>query len=636
LLYIKKISFVFLLTNAISFAQLTSDTISFNFFYIPLNLFTTQFDTQLNIYNSIDELHYLGDTKDFFYKIDENYNSTVVISTDKSIKDAQYLSLYGGYKFSPLFDLGISVKNSILSDSRKIQINSASISDLVLFGRYNYNENIYISPAFGAENNRQVGVSDNGYVYGIEGLMNNQKFTDFEIYSFLRFFNEDISPRKNTDRNLKFSIKNDIDQGVSNQLSFTFIQFRRDFYYTADSITAADFDIVNNIQSRTETSYQVNEFINFENLFDDNITFNASGTLYWRNILRNTRYKSLNITSASIFDSEVNEDKFDLESNLLYKSDIFSGGIKAVYSERDEMHEAIYLAGVNQIFFDERQLLEAQYNNLSYRTTISIFSDLKLTDNDMISFKALQSKFRYDTPSANNDDDRDELLSILKLQYTRKINPFFEAFISTEGNFSKIDYIFASRSSDNNNNWVLKLTSGGNYEGKNLSSFNSFNVSANYTVYEFEDINPNYKSYSFRQFGFTDSSSYRFTSRISLKLHTYLKLSEQGELRWEEFTIAPTRYLEESFFLPSIEYKFSNLTMALGIRYFALKTYTYTNSVKTPESFYSSIGPTTEINIKIINQASLSLSGWYEFINIHENDNKTENANLNMVVNWYF
>jgi len=70
-------------------------------------------------------------------------------------------------------------------------------------------------------------------------------------------------------------------------------------------------------------------------------------------------------------------------------------------------------------------------------------------------------KLRYDTPSEINFDDRDELLTIARIQYERKINAIFTAFINTEASLNKTVYIFKERSSNNNINRIIKLSGGG-------------------------------------------------------------------------------------------------------------------------------------------------------------------------------
>ncbi len=247
----------------------------------------------------------------------------------------------------------------------------------------------------------------------------------------------------------------------------------------------------------------------------------------------------------------------------------------------------------------------------------------------------LQNKLRYDTPSEENFDDRDEILSILRLRYSRFLTPFFEAFVSTEGTYSHIVYLFSEKSSNNNINRVLKFAAGGNYTGKNVSSLNTFEVSANYTVYDFEDLNPNFKSFSFRQFTATDSSSIKIFKDLSLDNDGYLKLSEQGDFQWSSFSAQPTRYLEEIYAEPKIVYNLNGILLASGIRYFSLKAYNYKVQEKIPDSKYISIGPLMEIFFLIKKTLYFRIYGWYEFISANSAPNQ-EQANFTMQMNWNF
>ena len=247
----------------------------------------------------------------------------------------------------------------------------------------------------------------------------------------------------------------------------------------------------------------------------------------------------------------------------------------------------------------------------------------------------LHNKLRYDTPSEENFDDRDELLSIFRLRYSRQFTPFFEGFINTEGTYNQTVYIFSEKSSNNNINRILKLAAGGAYRGANLTSVNSFEVSANYTVYDFQDLNPNIKSYSFRQFTASDSTSYSFNKKFNLSLYGYVKLSEQGDLKWNEFTSRPTRYLQEIYCEPRLTVGYSIIQYSLGIRFFSLSTFGYKSNIKFLDSDFSSIGPIAEILIARSASLFLKIYGWYEFITINSTSKK-EQTNLNVEMTWSF
>jgi hypothetical protein len=244
------------------------------------------------------------------------------------------------------------------------------------------------------------------------------------------------------------------------------------------------------------------------------------------------------------------------------------------------------------------------------------------------------SKLRYDTPSPNNDDDRDELLTILRLRYSKYFTPFFQAFVNVEGTLSHAVYLFASRSANNNINRVLRLAMGGHYTGAMFSSSNNFEVSANYTVYDFEDITSNLRSISFRQFTATDSTQYKLNGTLSFILTAYVKLTDQGELDWNDFAERPKRYLQEVFGNPKIGFNFNNAFFAFGFRYFSLRTFNYEEKDRIPDTRFLSIGPLFEILIGS-NSLYLRLNSWYEFISVNDGADR-ERLNLILAMNWKF
>jgi hypothetical protein len=528
----------------------------------------------------------------------------------------------------------LDVLSNILSDNRRIEINQASVSSAILFAQYMPEEFLLIDPFFGYSFNRQIGEADNGYVYGSEALLNNYRLSDFNLQSALRFNNEDISPRKNFLRYINVASSKEFNQFVSNTFEGKFIQKRKDFYYTADSVTANEFGIKNNIQSRIETTYFLQNKLQLNQIFDL-LDVNFISRLNWRIIDRDTRYRSKSIRSGNIFDSKIEELKLEIESTTSYRSDFFSGTLIAIYSERDEKNITKKFEGIDESFFEQRSDLEKRKNNISFRSAIAFNGDLFISGNDRINISLFQSKLKYDTPSIENDDDRDEILSIARLRYIKKLSPFFEAIISAEGSISHVVYIFASRSSNNYINRTLKLSAGGIYSGSRLISRNIFEVSANYTVYDFEDINPNFQSFSFRQFSAADSTVLFLSKRMSIELLGFIRLSEQGDLKWAEFSTRPTRFVEEIFIESKIFALFNKLKTGIGVRFFALSNYNYKVKEKLIDSRYASIGPVTEITYSVIEKINLRLYGWYELIS-ERNSLQREQANLNFELQWNF
>lgn len=626
--------------SACSLAQSSPDSLSFSTSTWERNFINTKFDKLLSTYNLGTAFNFGGRFDRFFFGMHENYSSTLIRSTPKNIKDEHYFSFITEYTLNDFIRFGLLANNDILSDNRKIALNQASLLNGSFYTKLLPLERVYITPSIGFSNNNQIGEFDYGAIYGIEGLVDNLPFSDVNITSLLKFQNEDISPRKNALRILNTIITNDLGSSFGNSMGASFLQNRKDFYFTADSITATEFKINNNIQSRVETNYFVQDRF-FYNKPSDEFSFDMTGRAIWRNVDRGTRYRLLRSTSPSIFDVRVEEFRLEMESNSAYRTSIFEGALRLNYSERDERHvvkkieeKNVFLQEERIKSYEERTRLESQKNNKAIRIAISLVSSLKLSDSDILSLSIFHNKLRYDTPSEENFDDRDELMSIFRLLYLKKLNPFFDTFLNLEANLNHVVYIFAERSSNNNFMRLLRLSTGGNYKGRNISSKNTFEVSANYTVYDYEDINPNFRSYSFRQMSMQDSTNIRLNKRMGFSVFGSLKFSEQGDFNWARFAGKPVRNLEEVYFEPKLIYSFSGISLGVGIRYLTLKTFSYKNSVKTRESDYRSIGPVSEITVLLNSRLSLRVYGWYEFIRADKS--RRELPNMNMQVSWEF
>ena len=616
-----------------TFAQIEVDSVQYSVPISSLNRLFSNFDKQLNTYYLNTGFDLYGSNSKFEYRINQSFRSTLLKSNQNSIRDEGSLFALGKYQINNGWKQGIAIRSNIVSDDRQLGINQAVINQIVTLSEMNFLRGLTLTPYGGYSDNRQVNEIDTGPLYGLEGRLNDLGLVDFDLTSVLRLENEDISPRKNTIRFLDLIVTNPFDLQVTNSFNSRFSQYRKDFYLAADSITSAEFDINNNIESRTETAFLLQDRLTYGNLFDL-FELELNGKINFRTIDRNTRYKSTKVQSANIFDTQVDELGIVVESGLLYKTEFADARLNINYTERDEKHLTKRFEGIDESFYELRSELEGRKNNNSYRATVSIQSNVYLSRKDQLTLSLFHSKLKYDTPSAENDDDRDELLTIGRLRYTRYLSPFFQLFTNLEGTVSHLVYLFASRSANNNINRVLRLSAGGYYNGAKFSSLNNFEVSANYTVYDFQDVTSNLRSISFRQFTATDSTNYRITGNFSFVLTAYAKLTTQGELDWGNFSEAPQRYLQEIFADPKFGIVSNSSFFALGLRYFSLNTFKYNKSERVIDSEFLSIGPLFEIVIGT-KMLFLKLNSWYEFISDNSNIDR-ERLNFILTMNWNF
>lgn len=623
----------FLLGSIGTQAQFLRDSLNFvvnN--YSQKRLYST-FDKQLNTYTLNTGFVYNIDKEKYFIGVNENFNSSIVKSSTKSIKDDQQVSLLGEYRFSPKFKSGMLVSSNLFSDDRKLDINEASSFLGSIYTKIEPIEQLKLIPFFGYSNNKQISEVDNGLIYGTEALLDNFSSDDFQIYSSLNFRNEDILPRRNLLRNIKITALNVIENNFVNIINGGYSEMRKDFYFEADSITSATFDVKSNIQSRTEQNYLIEDIFEFKDP-DSEFGFEFGGSVGWRDIARRNKYLSAENVNTTLFNTNINEFRIDLNASLIYVNNNFRSRVKIGLNEREEKHSVENIPDLSELIFNERDELENRKNNRSQIVNFIYTGDWDFSDRDKISFSLFHRKLVYDTPSEENNDDRDELLSIFRTAYQHEFSTLFTYFLHFEGSLNHIVYIFSERSSNNNIRRIIKLTSGGYYNSEILNNKLEAEVSANYTVYDFEDLQPNFQSYAFRQFALKDSTSLTLSKRITADITGYAKLSEQGDFNWTEFSGKPQRYLEEYYLEPKIFVHKGALQFGTGFRYFNLTTYNFediTTRKKTSE--YNSVGPIVDIIMRVGGTLNLKIYGWYEFIRPEDGKNR-ENVNLNVRLYW--
>ncbi|MCS7052445.1 MAG: hypothetical protein NZM09_01785 [Ignavibacterium sp.] len=626
---------IFIYINQNSFAQTYSDSLELEQSYKTRNNLFSIFDKQLNVYSLNSFFSFSNQIENYQISINENFRSSYIKGIENTFRDENQLNIFLANQINENLDLGIKFRSSILSDSRKLEINQASISSLSTFSKLKFFDSKFnIIPFVGYSVNNQISEKDWGAEYGFEVASKNLEISDFIIDSDIKFKNEDISPRKNFIRLLGLQLVTEFDKNIVNNFNIKFAKNRKDFYFAADSLIAQNFNVNNNLQSRIETQYFASNKLILISFFDY-LSFESEGKINLRKVNRETRYKLPSIQSSPIFDTEINELKLEFDLSLVYKTETFNSNLKFSLSERDEKNSVIYDDRINLILYEQRKESEEQKNNNSTFGTLSFEANYTPTNKDKVSLSFYQSKLKYDTQSFLNDDDRDEILTIIRLYYSRILNPFFTLFLNTEANQSHTVYIFSSKSSNNNINRVFRFRTGSEFNSKLINSSNIFEVSANYTSYDFEDLNSKLRSFSYRQFTALDSTKIFLTKRMNFNFIGYIKMSEQGDFNWKSFSEKPRKHIKEIFIEPKFELEFYQNLFAFGMRYFRLSSFNYRETKKVFDSEFLSYGPVVMIFFNTFSNLLIKLQGYYEFAKT-SNFKIKQQANMNLNINWNF
>ncbi len=594
-----------------------------------------RFERNLDTYqwNALTRYHQQSDK--WIIGLSEQYNFSLIRLQQSSLRDEQNFSFSVARKVSPAFSLKAKTESFILSDNQSLGVSNAGIHSGLAGIEVSPFPGITASSLAGIRFDKQQEHDDKGIAYELAARSDTLDYSGYQSLFSLMIDQSSIAPRffRNNDGQLLF--RKDFVEGSFDTLRVRWSNTRWDFYLPADTLVQQQFGVTTNIQSRGE------EVMGFANTLQYGIVrnlimvFQMAGNS--RAIKRSYRYTSLSDLNSILYNTSVQESYLDGGIDVTYTSGSMlfaSFGIHV--NERDEKHLLDRISGVDNNAQNNRAEKESRLDNTARRTLLQGILSSQLSDNDNAAFQSSASILRYDTPDSLNTDDRDELLMNFALRETHVFNPIVALSLTAGATLGHIVYLFKDRSANNNWNRIFRLSPEVQYTpSPDFRMFNSFEVLANYTVFDFESIVPSVQSYSYRQFAFMDSSAYDISARLGIDVYFYLRLYERGELHWQEFTERPQQYVEEATFSPQLRYgNQKGMYFAVGFRSFAQNRYRYVETARVFDGNLFSYGPTMTIVFSLSPESQVELQGWKEF---QEYGTTTrELANLSMQVKILF
>jgi hypothetical protein len=467
---------------------------------------------------------------------------------------------------------------------------------------------VTFSPLAGYRWDRQGAIHDRGLALDLGADVHPLDLDGYRISGEGHFRRDNLSPRVLTNHIALAGVEKQFSPESRDSMTISFQQTGREFYLAGDST----------IESR------VDNLFSFANLLSYDVSRSFGADLFVnvnnRGLDKDTKRVRSDPAAATTFDTRIEEFRMDAYAQVWYQSPDASSSahVRLGYSERSESHSARPPGGAMPaniaIQFAERNKQEQSKDNVARRVSLSGGTSLPLSSLDRIMFAGSATILRYDTPSELNQEDRDELLVALALGTWHRVSRHVDIGIMLDGTFSHLVYLLKERSANNNINRVLRLSPRAIYRPADwLTSVNAFEVLANYTVYDFEKQVALAHSFSYRQFSWMDSTAVELTGRLGLDFYAYLKLYERGILRWDEFLERTENSTVDRTFSAQVRYAPGPaLLVALGVRYFSQSRYIYKDTIRRPDTFFSSVGPTSLIQWDISATSRLMFQGWYE------------------------
>ena len=575
-----------------------------------LNIASISFDKMINTYHWNGLALFQTMQGPFSVKLADRFLSTMIQTDRKLITDEHTLDLSLQRRLWTPLSAGMKVSFFSLSNNKDIGISDAATQSL--YGGLSYQpvSHFTIEPYIGVRYDHQLDQRDHGPSYLLDLAGDGLDYNGYRTFLTGKWEYDKLTPRTLETRNALLSIEKVFFEQTQNSLQFIYSRNRRDFYFAADSDVQREFGVAQNIETRTEDALAVADSLTYG--FSGRMSMTVQGNLASRSIGREDRFRSASGTTPN---TNIDEMKLESAVRLDYTPwDSFRGSAQFSYQERDETHsvegEPLTPAGNP----GPAARSEERKNNHSRRSSVSSRLTIGLPPSDTLTLSASGSLLRYDTPSALNDDDRDELWYIASFLWSHRLNRHFTFWMQANANLNHLVYVFSSRSADNTWNRVIRLAPRLAWlPSGEFSSTNTFEVLANYTVYDFESPSSPIRSFAFRQFSFTDSSGWDLTNRLRLEWFSGIRLYEQGELRWSDFSELPLTSFEDQTYLGTIRYRMGrSLLFSTGIRYFSQRRYIFTGQERSLDRFLRSIGPVTGIVWNVGERTEFSTNGWFE------------------------
>ncbi len=557
--------------------------------------------------------HYVNEK--WFLMLDKNFRSSLIRTDRQFIKDQQELRVLGGRRITDRFDVRVRGSSLILSDNQITGLNDAAISNAYTGVGYNPADNITIMPYLGYTIDRQALKTDRGLSYLAQIRGDNIEYAETFFNIDGQFSLQQVDPRTTASHFLRVNVDREFDEQAFINVQTYYTYSRREFYFPADEVTQDLFDVTMNIDQRFDRRIGTAGEIQYA--LRNNITGVVNTSIDWRTVTRGYVYQPTIPFTSYLFDTSVDEFSLNVRLGFRYAfGERFSGTSHITYSERSEEHRLRSITtGIPASFVEGRAESEFIKNNISQRTTLATQGNFRLAHGHRLIFAGSSSILRYDTPSPQNFDDRDELRVLLFTGTRHDLNRYLTLDLAADLIMTHVVYLRAQRSANNNWNRVLRFTPALTYEPVDwFKTTNAFEVLANYTVYDFEDILTDLRSLSYRQVGWIDSTRVFLSDNTRLNFFSHYRRYDRGELRWNTFTERPLHSFEELTIIAAIRYDIGHRSIAFagGIRYFNRNRYRYNQREREFETQFRSIGPTCYIYWDIDRRLRLTVNGWYE------------------------
>ncbi|MDW8019869.1 MAG: hypothetical protein RMI34_07320 [Chloroherpetonaceae bacterium] len=531
------------------------------------------------------------------------------VAREQAVRDENQFQAELVHQIQSGWTVRAQVSNFTLSDSRSLFRNDALANAVALGMGFAPSSLLLLSVLAGAKAEQQLAQPSSGITYALSAQLDSLRVGSLSAFSSLNLSEEFLSPRRNQTALATLVLRQNYSDAASLSLSGGYERVQRDFFSNVfftgspeNPQVAVERRVDQNLYTLDSISYHLTEALSVVARFE----------LRYRLVRRENSQQFLDI-SRSLYDNEIAQQRLLTQASALYRTASLQLSFSFLYQQQSETYRPIN-ASQN---VPEALRLERLRNNAFEVAALVCGAEWHLRDEtgEPINRLALQYQmrgFRFDTPSPENNDDRDEVSYFLTLSDSVRLSKFLGISLLLSGALSRNVFIFRQQSANSTDNYILRLSPAVWWRvGETFRNYAEFGVLANYTVYPFETVQ-SVRSFSFRQFNFLDSAEICLSKTFFLKLLYDQRIYERAELLWRDFAERPLNSFNDRLMHIEAWLRREQLAVAAGVRVFWRQQFGFLGAVPRLQQEVLYFGPTARITYYPAPQTELEASGWYQ------------------------
>ncbi|MBS1561416.1 MAG: hypothetical protein JSS89_07410 [Bacteroidetes bacterium] len=542
------------------------------------------------------------------------YRSSAFRTLTMAIRDDEFSQISLAVPLSSFLSAVIRQDWVLSRDSRSVGLNSLERLGGVGGLRWSDESVGHLEAVGGLERTTQIGQRAVGFIGGIDGQLTDLALEEWRLNSrLIADYQRMDSMRANSDILAHAGVMRVFSDVSQMQVGLDYTNVHRDFFTALSGSTSNELAV----EQRGEERVRLNSDVSY------GITGGLSAGLVAgvdaARIGRGYRdpYADVSITKV---DRTLSELTIDVALELRYAVPLFSTTLGIALYTRNEQNSVAPIAPIDEQDLAAIRSQENQRDNTSKRSKFYSSASWFPSERDTVRVEGSSWLLRYDTPSALNYDDRDELNGLLTIRYGRKISPLLSFNLTLSGQYVHMVFLNRQRSAINNENRVIRIAPQVIVNGSVVKMQPQIEVLANYTVYDFDEPGANARSYSFRQIAIRDSIRIRLTQELFIDARILFRYFERGALFWGAFAETPQNSNLEQLSKILLFYDVgSGVRIGTGVRLYQLEQRTLGpgSIVSGTTSSVQFWAPETAIQYTSANGSDLSLGGWYELQHVN-------------------